>query len=92
MTTIPNRWCKMKAEKQTFDLAMQITGDFNGQFQMSRGDKSLIGICFRAEKKIEENEYQQLFRRVLLQSREREWGGSCWRENEVEQQFSISVP
>lgn len=58
MTTIPNRWCKMKTEKQTLDLAMQITGDSNGQFQMSRGDESLIGICFRAEKKIEESEYR----------------------------------
>lgn len=58
VTTIPKRWCKMKTEKQTLDLTMQITGDSNGQFQMSRGDESLIGICFRAEKKIEESEYR----------------------------------
>lgn len=43
--------CKMKTEKQTLDLTMQVTGASNGQFQVSRGDESLIGICFRAEKK-----------------------------------------
>lgn len=88
----PNRWYKMKTEKQTLDLTIQITGDSNGQFQMSKGDESLIGMCFRAENKIEESEYRQLFGRVLLQSREKGCGGGCWREIEVEQQFSISVP
>lgn len=52
MTTIPNRSCKMKSEKRASDLAMQVTGESNGQFQRSRGNENLIGIYFREEKKL----------------------------------------
>lgn len=31
-----NRGCKMKTEKPTLDLTMQVTSDSNGQFQWNR--------------------------------------------------------
>lgn len=49
----------MKAEKQTLDLAMQVTGYTNGQFQKNR-EAAWLGYIVEQRKKIEESEYRQL--------------------------------
>lgn len=59
VTTVPNRLCKMKAEEQTLDLAMQVTGYTNGQFQKNR-EAAWLGYIVEQRKKIEESEYRQL--------------------------------
>lgn len=89
MTTVPNRLCKMKTEKQTLDLAMQVTGYANGQFQRSGGAAQLVYTAAQW-KKIEESEYRQLFVRVLLPSQGKKGGGFWWK-NEIEFCFIFNL-
>lgn len=89
MTTVPNRLCKMKTEKQALDLAMQVTGYTNGKFQRSR-ETAWLRYTVEQRKKIEESEYRQLFVRVLLQSRGKKGGGYWWK-NEIEFCFIFNL-